>query len=170
MVEACHTRGLSGVSEGDVFDYLADRPDAFDLITAHHFIEHLTKPRIFDFLDATRYALRPAGRLLLTTPNAASLFGARDIFVDFTHEVGFTPESLSQVMQAADYLNVQMFAVRPVAGTWRGLVRDGLWRMAQIFSRLALSIEGRPVLRPVITSASLIGIGEKPVPTSVNPQ
>ena len=161
MVEACHARGLAGVIHGDVFDYLATQPNTFDLITAHHFIEHLTKPRIFDFLDAALIALRPGGRLVLTTPNAASLFGARDIFVDFTHEVGFTPESLTQVMQATDYSEVRTLAVRPVVGSWRGIARNGLWHMAQILSRVALAIEGRPLMRPVITSASLIGVGEK---------
>ncbi len=162
MVEACHARGLTSVLHGDVFDYLAAHPDTFELITAHHFIEHLTKPRIFDFLDAALIALRPGGRLVLTTPNAASLFGARDRYIDFTHEVGFTPESLTQVMNATDYGNVRMLAVRPVAGSWRGVVRNGLWHLTQGLSRLALAIEGRPLMRPVITSASLIGEGEKP--------
>jgi cyclopropane fatty-acyl-phospholipid synthase-like methyltransferase len=168
MVEACHLRGLASVIQGNGLDHLVASPDTFDLITAHHFIEHLTKPRIFDFLDEAMISLKPGGRLILTTPNAASLFGARDRYVDFTHEVGFTPESLMQVMQATDYTNVRVLAVRPVVGSWRGSLRDGLWRIAQIFSRAALAIEGRPLLHPIITSASLIGIAEKPATSDLS--
>jgi SAM-dependent methyltransferase len=162
MVEVCHARGLPGVSQGDVFDYLATRPAAFDLITAHHFVEHLTKPRILDFLDAAMGVLRPGGTLALTTPNAASLFGARDAFVDFTHEVGFTPESMSQVLWATGYDNVRVLPVRPGVGSWRGVLRNLMWGLAQQFSHLALALEGRPLLQPVVTSASLIGVGQRP--------
>lgn len=161
MVQACHARGLNIVVQAEALKWLAEHPGTYACIVANDFIEHLTKDRVLDFLDAALVALRPGGVLALKTPNAATLFGARDVFEDFTHEVGFTPESLTQVMQATGYTQVRMLAVQPVVGSWHGLARNGLWHLAQVFSRLALAIEGRPLLRPVITSASLIGIGEK---------
>ena len=57
--------------------HLHDHPDTYNLITAHHFIEHLAKDEVLDFLDAVKIALKPEGRVIIVTGNVASLFGPR---------------------------------------------------------------------------------------------
>jgi 2-polyprenyl-3-methyl-5-hydroxy-6-metoxy-1,4-benzoquinol methylase len=162
MVAACQARGLSSVAQGEALDYLAAHPATFSLITANDFIEHLAKPRILEFLDAAMNALQPGGALVLKTPNAASLFGARDVFVDFTHEVGFTPESMLQVLHMTGFDHVRILPVRPAVGSWRGWARDQVWGLWQQLLTLLLVFEGRPVLRPAIVSASMLGVGYRP--------
>jgi SAM-dependent methyltransferase len=85
---------VPGVVQGDVFDFLAEHPAAFDLITALDILEHFRKEEVLRLLDGCYAALRPGGRLILQTPNADSPFISTIRYGDFTHEVCFNPYSL----------------------------------------------------------------------------
>jgi 2-polyprenyl-3-methyl-5-hydroxy-6-metoxy-1,4-benzoquinol methylase len=86
------------VNLGDAIAYLSGNPGCFDLIIAMDLIEHFDKNEVFRFLDAAVAALAAGGRLILQTPNLDSPFGGSQRYNDFTHEVGFNPNSLSRIM------------------------------------------------------------------------
>lgn len=82
----------------DAFDFLDEHPASYDLIILKALIEHIQKDKILIFLEKIANALRPQGRVLIDVQNSDWLFGLHDRYVDFTHEAGFTKESLRQIM------------------------------------------------------------------------
>ncbi len=81
----------------DIFEFLKNIKFKYDVIFMRAVIEHIEKDRIIFLLNLIRSALNPSGFALIDTDNADWLFSHHDRYMDFTHEVGFTIESLRQV-------------------------------------------------------------------------
>lgn len=125
--------GLSNLHCGDFLRYLCKHPNSYDLITAHHVIEHLKKEEVLDLLDAIKTSLRPEGRIIISTGNVASLFGASHICSDFTHEFGYTPRSLRQLLQATGFEELTLLGIGPTAYDFKSSVRKLMWKMVKTF-------------------------------------
>ena len=92
MVEHCLSKGLD-VSEADVVDHLETLSDAsIGVVFASHVIEHLPYPRLLRFLNAARAKLRPAGLLIVETPNPHYPLALRNFWIDPTHQHPLFPE------------------------------------------------------------------------------
>ena len=91
-------------------------PDSFDMVLASHLIEHLNAPA--DFIREAWRILRPAGLLLLTTPNIAGfqsrLFGSGWRSAIFDHLYLFSVKTLRRMLTGAG------FSIEGVY-TWGGL-------------------------------------------------
>lgn len=162
----CATKmGLTEVEVADLFNYLPQYPEKYDMIIANDIIEHLTKDEIFNFLDTLYSALKPGGTILIGTVNAASLFGAAAVYFDFTHEQGFTPSSLSQVIRICNFENVQIRGDGPVAHDIRSFLRVCLWNIMKMLLKGYLRVEagtGRELWKQeVILEPRIIAVAEK---------
>lgn len=102
VVENCRQRGLDarvGTLEQQRF------PDEhFDVVTMRHVIEHIPRPEVV--LTEIARILKPGGRLVISTPNAASLghttFGRFWLGLDVSRHVNvFTPHSLVNLLGKA---------------------------------------------------------------------
>ena len=92
--------GIGAVLQrADIFDYLAENPGTFDAIILKAVLEHIPKDSILRLLQLIRKSLAPAGRVLVDVPNMDWFFASHERHMDFTHEVGFTKESLGQVLR-----------------------------------------------------------------------
>ena len=138
-------RGIgTEVREGDATAFLEANAEAFDLITGLDVLEHFHKPDVIRFLEAAHKTLKPGGRLILQTPNADSPWGAMHRYGDFTHEVGFNPNSLSRLLRLASFTEIEARETGPVplgysmASTARYVawtfIRAGLllWNLAEM--------------------------------------
>ena len=120
------------VQVADVFDYLHGREEHYELVVALDVIEHLTRDEVFDFFDAVYRALLPGGRVLVQTINMASPFGSTVRYADITHEVGFTPRSLQQIMSVCGYADWKVYPCGPVPhGVW-GTLRWLAWHIIEM--------------------------------------
>lgn len=157
--------GLDNTREEDAFSYLPGIEGEIDLLVANDFIEHLTKSEICEFLDAAHRSLRRGGVILVTTMNAASLLGAGTVFVDFTHESGFTAVSLRQIMMVCGFTNVEVRGISPVIYDLRSFVRAVLWWGVRGLLRAYIVIAdgtGRGLWKQtVVLEPSLYAIGTK---------
>lgn len=95
----------------------------FALINARDLLEHFTKQETIDFLLACRAALRDGGLLWLSTFNAQGIFSTATRYGDFTHESGFTPTSMAQVLRASGFVVVEIAGTHVCVSTAGGLTR-----------------------------------------------
>lgn len=125
---------VPNITEGDVFDWLDDRKDSFDLIVGLDIVEHFTKVEALRFVDFCFSALRPGGRLILQTPNADSPFGNSMRYGDFTHEISFTPNLLSQLLRLSKFDEVEIREAGPVPSGYslNSTVRFVLWQIIRL--------------------------------------
>jgi SAM-dependent methyltransferase len=120
------------VHEGDAIAFLEARPATFTLILGIDIVEHLEKEEVMRFLDAARLALRPSGRLVLQTPNAATPWGSEYRYADFTHEVGLTPNALTRLLTLTGFEAVESREMGPVPHGVPSILRILLWRLIRL--------------------------------------
>lgn len=139
QLEMTRKMGIDG-EKADLFEFLSNQQEKFDLIVAFDIIEHLTKDEVMKFLDSIHGALKPGGTVLVGTVNAASPTAVRTVFGDFTHETAFTPVSLAQVMRVCDF-EVQVFAEKPVPHDLRSAFRSFLWGLYKKVAKFYYIVE-----------------------------
>ncbi len=133
--------GVKNVEESDFMEYLPCYKKSFDVITANDIMEHLKKDELMNFLDLLYRCLKKEGILIVTVPNAMSLFGASAVFADFTHEIGFTPGSLAQVLHACNFTNVRVYGEKPVAHDFMSAVRKVIWSIFKFGLKICILAE-----------------------------
>lgn len=104
----------SALSKQDVIVYLKQTERMFDLIVAIDLIEHLEKRDVLEFLTACHMVLKPGGRIVFQTPNAASPFFGSVRYGDLTHEIAVTPVLLGQLMTRAGFAGISVREAPPV--------------------------------------------------------
>lgn len=118
--------------EADVHAFLEERPATYDVVIAKALLEHVPKARVIPLVRSIHRSLRPGGVAMIEVPNMDWLLSGHERFMDFTHEVGFTRESLGQVLR----MPFDQVAVLPVPPTeLRGrkyqVTRAILWPVAR---------------------------------------
>lgn len=129
------------VTEGDVRDVLSENAGCFGLITAFDLIEHFRKDEILPLLQLIVKALRPGGRLILQTPNAASPWMGSVAYLDFTHEWFFTPMSLRNMLELIGLVGFEARASGPFPHGIKSLIRVISWRLLTLLLSLYDLIE-----------------------------
>ncbi|MGA7837967.1 MAG: class I SAM-dependent methyltransferase [Ignavibacteriaceae bacterium] len=89
-------------------NYLKNCSVKYDLIILFDLIEHIKKEKILEFIKDMSDSLNENGTIILRTPNMGSLFALKSRYIDFTHEIGFTRESLSQVFNESGFSDVKV--------------------------------------------------------------
>ncbi len=131
------------VVKADVIEYLKNTSAKYDLIISLDVIEHFHKGNALDFLDFCRSRLSANGRLVLQTPNASSPFFGDVRYGDFTHELGFTPRLLSQLIRRAGFQSTEVRETGPVPKGYsiKSSIRFVIWQFVRLIYCLLESIE-----------------------------
>ncbi len=115
------------VTLADAFEYLQTN-DAFDVIAANDVLEHIPKDATQRFLTLLHGSLKARGLLLIKTPNMSNPFGLKSRYQDFTHEVGFTEDSLRLVLGISGFREPRiMGAPYPVQSHGSWIAKLGEW-------------------------------------------
>jgi len=96
--------------------FLNQHTSTFAAIITKATLEHIPKGNVIPFLQAIRDALKPGGLAIVDVPNMDWLLASHERYMDFTHESGFTRESLAQVMRNV-FGDVTVIKAQAVAGT-----------------------------------------------------
>jgi SAM-dependent methyltransferase len=143
QLEVARSLGVRNVQCCEGKEFLRSSVGKFDFISAIDVVEHMPKDQVLEFLDLVHAALRPGGRFLCQVPNLAAFY--RPVFyMDFSHETPFTASSLKQVLQLANFENVRVFPMGPVAYGVKSAIRCLLWKAVTAGLRLIQTIEGGP--------------------------
>lgn len=151
-IEHCCKKNITlNVELVDAFEYLLDKTSTYSVISANDILEHIPKERVITFLELIYHALKPGGILLLKIPNMSNPFVLYLRYRDFTHECGFTENSIYQVLYIAGFRNIR------INSSWgnKSYIRK------KIFKKLFWYLGGYNA--PEILSTSLIVIAKKEV-------
>lgn len=108
-IEFCRKNNLNVVL-GDIFEFLNETNQTYDVIIMNDIIEHLEKSEIILLLQLIFKALHHDGRLIIKAPNAANpIMASSSRYADFTHELLFTEESLSQVLRISGFSQIFIY-------------------------------------------------------------
>ena len=165
-IAIAQSMGVHNAAVGDLFEVLPHHKGEFQHVSANDIIEHLKKDTTLDFLDLVYNSLEPGGTVSMTTDNAGSLLGGRGVFMDFTHETGFTVESLRQVLGVAGFENIAVYGETPVVHSLGSAVRAMLWGLVKALIKGYLLIDGSTGLgmwkRELVLEPRMFAVGRKP--------
>lgn len=91
--------GIDNIYCADSFEYLQKKECIYDCIIGKDIFEHIEKTRLDEFLGLIKIALKPGGKIILQVPNMDWIMAQHERYMDITHEVGFTRESLGEILR-----------------------------------------------------------------------
>jgi hypothetical protein len=134
-------------------------PDAsLDVVVAFDLIEYFAKDELIGLIDAVRRVLKPCACWIIHVPNAEAPFGSRMRYGDFTHELAFTRQSLTQVLLSSGFTEVSCFEDRPVPHGLKSLVRAGLWAVIRAGLLFYIAVETGAFDRNAVFSQNLLAV------------
>jgi len=117
----------TNVLQSDLLEFLKNRENEFDFITAIDIAEHFTKDELLSFLELAYTALKSEGRIVIQTINAESPWGMSIRYGDFTHENAFTPDVLSKILTMIGFKNIEVREAGPVVYGLKSTIRKVAW-------------------------------------------
>jgi 2-polyprenyl-3-methyl-5-hydroxy-6-metoxy-1,4-benzoquinol methylase len=159
QIEVAKNLGINDVECANIMSFLKDKKDSYDLVFARDVLEHLTKDEILEVLGAIYKACRVDGLLVVQVPNGESIFSGRIRYGDFTHELAFTKNSLSQALRLAGFTDFAFYPTGPVPKGLKSTVRYILWKAIDAILRFYMLVEtgsGRGIF-----TQNIIGLAKK---------
>ncbi len=95
------------VPSGEAF--LREHPAHFDLIVLNDVLEHIEPEALLPMVRALCAALKPGGRLVVKTINAAYPLGDSTRYQDLTHRTSFHEKSLRQLLRHCGFTAIECF-------------------------------------------------------------
>ena len=116
MLQSCRDRGFK-VHHGDALDYLATLADKSQtIVSAFHLVEHLQFEQMQKLIEEAMRVLRPAGLLIMETPNPENLIVAtRNFYLDPTHQKPIPSELLTFMAKTAGFGRVKLIRLQESA-------------------------------------------------------
>jgi len=141
-------------------EYLKRVKESYDAVVMSDVIEHIEKEKIVSTLSLIREKLKEGGRLIVKTPNLANpVTGSSSRYVDFTHTIGFTEESLRQVLRLAGFEKIKIYPQNIwVFSPLVNFVGKCLQGVFNLFFRLMFLLYGRKTTK--IFTKHMIAVAE----------
>lgn len=137
-VEICRRNGLNVELIEDISMYLPEK-GKYDIIIMAHVLEHIKKEKMIPIINYIREKLlKDGGSFIVAVPNAQSNTGAYWYFEDFTHEFLFTAGSLTYVLKAGGFKNINFLDPYNFAGVsfWKKIVKKLLLKLYILDNKL----------------------------------
>jgi len=160
QIKKANELGIHNVFESDLFEVLEKNNASIDVLLLRDVLEHFDRSEALKILKMCFRSLKPGGRLILHLPNAESPFFGRIRYGDFTHEMAYTCNSLSQVFNVLSFTNHQFFSDESAAATLRGVPRYLCWKAIETAYKCLLASEVGFGAR--IVTQNLIAAADRP--------
>lgn len=92
----------------DAFDFITDN-SGYDVIAMLDILDHFDKERSFELMKLAFDSLNSSGIFISRTTNMNNPLSGQYYYCDFTHESGFTPNSINQCLNAVGFKNIQVY-------------------------------------------------------------
>lgn len=142
QVDLAHKLGLPNVTQSDLIFALKEFNDnTIDVIIAFDVLEHFKKGQIEEFTALVKQKLKPEGLWFIHVPNAESPYFGRIRYGDYTHEMAFTRESITQLLTSKNFEVIELVEEQPVAQGLFGITRFILWKIIRLVHRFHILVE-----------------------------
>ncbi len=160
QVEEAKRLGVENVIFGDIVEYLKNvNNDSLDLLIAIDIIEHFTKEELSDLIDEFYRVLKKGGKIITLQPNSAGPFGNHMRDFDYTHEQGFTSQSIEQIFLSSGFNNVESFEDAPIIHGMKSAMRFFLWKyIIKMVYRSLIVIERGGIYENLILSHNFLSV------------
>jgi len=91
--------GIDNIYCADSFEYLQRKECIYDCIIGKDIFEHIEKARLDELLGLIKISLKTGGKIILQVPNMDWIMAQHERYMDLTHEIGFTKESLGEIFR-----------------------------------------------------------------------
>ncbi len=143
QVESSKKKGLDVELVSDSIKYLNEQQNSFDVLVAFDLLEHIAHEHQINFTKTIFNSLKSGGIFIGSVPNANSILGSRNRYIDFTHHVTFTEISLDFILFNGGFRNIKIiemdfvhFSIRPIK-----FVHWCLFKIVRLFRRIAFVSE-----------------------------
>ncbi len=99
----------SKVKNIDIIDYVNTCNVRYNFIYLIDVLEHIDKDKIIFVLQGLCKLLEDKGKLFIITPNATSISGAYFRYIDWTHQLSFTPTSILHLLEESGFTFVDIY-------------------------------------------------------------
>ena len=146
MVGEAQAAGVDA-HHGDALAWLRDaEPGSYGAVIAIQVVEHLELDALLALVELAHAALRPGGKLVLETPNPASLIVLGNSYLlDPTHVRPLHPSLLSFLVERAGFTDVRLEFFDPATGyhlplldeeehpeAWAAAINDAFRRLNEV--------------------------------------
>jgi 2-polyprenyl-3-methyl-5-hydroxy-6-metoxy-1,4-benzoquinol methylase len=142
----------------DAQPYLEENRGRFRVIIAKATLEHIPKDRLLSVVESVADALNVDGMAIVDVPNMDWVLGLHERYMDLTHELGFTRQSL------ASLLDIVFEAVDIRGSVLANPTRTQRWFRRPLLAvlRRLLYIVGEGASDVLFESRSIIAVAGKP--------
>jgi 2-polyprenyl-3-methyl-5-hydroxy-6-metoxy-1,4-benzoquinol methylase len=141
QVQCCQEHLKSKVYQaGDIVEFLRNHA-GWDCVILKDVIEHLKRDGVIPILSTICESLNTRGTLLIETGNLASFTGPYLRYIDFTHESGFTENSLKQVLRAAGFAGIEVLPSSLPVFSWKSRILAFARRLLEQTLKLIYRVE-----------------------------
>lgn len=123
----------AGVLRADALAFVKDVRETFTVIVMNDFIEHVPKDRLKPLVRGVRAICDDDGLIFIKTPNMTFPLAGWSRYMDFTHEIGFTEESIEFLLEVSGFSQVEVHPAGP-AGI-NSLIRLAMWPVLRVSMR-----------------------------------
>ncbi|MEE9926779.1 class I SAM-dependent methyltransferase [Microvirgula aerodenitrificans] len=159
-VERAKQRGLPLVC-ADAHEYLAEQ-DALstDVVIAKAVFEHMTKQEGADLLKSVVRVLKPdCGMVVLDVPNMDWILSNHERYMDLTHHVGYTVDSMSQMLRLY-FQSVEVHGSMEPVGSLMNFVRVRVVKPVLVkLMRAIFRVMGEGAANVLFECRSIIAVG-----------
>jgi len=141
QVKIAEKLGIKNVKKADIKEFISDKKQAYDVVFLRDVLEHFNKSEILEILELVFQSLKIGGKIIIQVPNAENFLSGRLRYGDFTHEISFTSESISQVLLVFGFKNIEIYGTQPVIHGIKSFIRFILWKIIELSLRMYLLIE-----------------------------
>ncbi len=140
-IEIAQQNGVRNILQGDIFNFMENTQEKFDVIFMMDILEHFTRKEFFKVLRLVFKTLNKNGILIAQVPNATGLFGMRIRYGDITHETCFTHNSIIQSLTLVKFNKIKTIELSPIKTGIKGILRNLFWHVLILPLRLILILE-----------------------------
>lgn len=123
QIESSNEKGLNVIHIIDTIEFLQSSNEKYDLIIMFDVLEHIKKEKQQTFLKAIQQSMNKNSILLLSVPNADSIVSSRYRYVDWTHEISFTKESLHFILYNSGFKSNSIF-INPLENKFQITIKN----------------------------------------------